>query len=158
MTVPPLQFLADLEAAAGGAEKAEDEFRRSIAARIKSLETERAFAFRRLNLMRAVAEAIREAKDEETAVGQAATALRVRLGWSTDSEARTEVVSRFAPVGRAMFLQQSPERSVEEQVEQGEISPMDALAEFEAWYVGTHPVPFWILFENVMPQTPVVDF
>jgi hypothetical protein len=32
------------------------------------------------------------------------------------------------------------------------------LAEFEACYAATHPLPFWVLFENVMPETPVVDF
>jgi hypothetical protein len=32
------------------------------------------------------------------------------------------------------------------------------LAGFEAWYAATRPVPLWALFENVMPETPVVDF
>ncbi len=35
---------------------------------------------------------------------------------------------------------------------------MDRLKAFEEWYAQTHPQPFWILFENYMPETPVVDF
>jgi hypothetical protein len=34
----------------------------------------------------------------------------------------------------------------------------EALEEFETWYGATHTVPFWALFENVMRETPVVDF
>jgi hypothetical protein len=33
-----------------------------------------------------------------------------------------------------------------------------ALSEFERWYGETHPNPFWTLFENYLPETPVVDF
>ena len=58
---------------------------------------------------------MREVNDEEAAVAQATAALRSRLGWSSDSEARTEVESRFAPVAKAMFRQQSPDRVDEEQ-------------------------------------------
>ena len=35
---------------------------------------------------------------------------------------------------------------------------LDALTEFETWYGETHPNPFWMLFENQMPETPLVDF
>jgi hypothetical protein len=161
---PPLQtFLDHLEAAAAGAQKAEDEFRRSFAARIKALETERAFAFRRLNLLRVVAQAVAGAEHGDAAVGHAAGALRARLGWASDSEARSEVIARFAPVARAMFRELVPETSDGEHVDAqpasaSEASTSVALAEFESWYVATHPVPFWVLFENVMPETPVVDF
>lgn len=178
MTMPLSLFIEDLEAAANTASRAEDEFRRTIATRIRTLETERAFAFRRLNLMREVADAVTAAEDEAAAVGRAATALRARLGWASDSDARREVVDRFAPVARAMFGQPVPvqaegmtaevvEVSVvkvsvadisESSVPVAEVSMTEALAAFEAWYAATHPVPFWVLFENVMPETPVVDF
>jgi hypothetical protein len=38
------------------------------------------------------------------------------------------------------------------------VDVIDALTEFERWYAETHPKPFWVLFENYMPETPVVDF
>jgi hypothetical protein len=71
-----------------------------------------------------------------------------------DIKARTTVLSRFAPVAQAMFASLAPAND--------ETAPapdvIAALAEFERWYGATHPNPFWILFENYMPETPVVDF
>src|SRR5262245_36747653 len=95
-------FLDALEAAAEEAEATEARFRREAAERIGALEKERAVAFRRLNLMRAVAEAVADADDEDAAAESARATLTGRLGWDTDSEARTEVLARFAAVGRAV--------------------------------------------------------
>lgn len=153
MTAHLSSFLDSLKIATDVAAKAEDEFRRSVATRIKALETERAFAFRRLNLMRAIAEAIAAAESEEAAVSGASAALRSRLGWSSDSDARDEVLSRFAAIAKAMFAQLASEEAEQEPADTAK-----ALAEFEAWYAATHTAPFWVLFENVMPETPVVDF
>jgi len=153
MTVPLSGFLDSLKIAADAATKAEDEFRRSIAARTRALEAERAFAFRRLNLMRAIAEAIATAETEDAAIAGAHATLRARLGWSSDSDARTEVLTRFSDVAKAMFAQLAPEEAEREPADTAKV-----LTEFEAWYAATHPVPFWVLFENVMPETPVVDF
>jgi hypothetical protein len=146
-------YLAALKADADRATAAEDTFRREIGSRTRELERQRAFAFRRLNLMNAIGEVIAAAESEEIAVAGAGAVLRARLGWSSDSDARSEVVSRFAPVAQAMFVQLTPEETEQEPAEVGE-----ALAEFEAWYAAAHPVAFWVLFENVMPETPVVDF
>jgi hypothetical protein len=146
-------FLDALKTAADDAEKAEAQFRSEIAGRIKALEQERAFAFRRLNLMRAVAEVIASAESEEIAVASGVAMLRARLGWSSDSEARSEVLSRFAPVAQAAFASLAPP-----QAEAEEADVPKALAEFEAWYAATHPQPFWVLFEHYMPETPRVDF
>ncbi len=80
--------------------------------------------------------------------------LRHRLGWSDDSDARNEVISHFAPVLQAMYSHVAAEA-------ESEVEPQDigaALTAFEMWYAQTHPVAFWVLFENVMPETPVVDF
>ena len=153
MTATLSSFLDGLKTAADAANKAEDEFRRSLVVRTKALETERAFAFRRLNLMRAIAEAIATAETEEAAVAGAMATLQFRVGWSSDSDARDEVLSRFAAITRAMFAQLAPEEAEQEPADAAK-----ALAEFEAWYAATHPMPFWVLFENVMQETPVVDF
>jgi hypothetical protein len=152
MTVATLAFLDVLKAAADRAEVAEGDIRREAARRIAVLEQERAFAFRRLNLMRAVADAITESESEEIAVANALAVLRSKLGWSSDSEARTQVLSRFASVGQAVFCdlaasEASPTTTVQ-----------NALAEFETWYAGSRQSPFWILFENYIAETPLVDF
>ena len=146
-------FLDALARAADDAEKAEAAFQREIAARTRALEQERAFAYRRLNFMRAIAAVIAEAENEETAVANALHVVREKLGWASDSEARGETLTHFAPVARAAFQSLAPPEAEAETVD-----VRQALATFESWYAATHPQPFWILFETYMPETPRVDF
>jgi hypothetical protein len=144
-------FLLELKTAADAAKAAETSFRQEAAKQVAVLEQERAFAFRRLNLMQAIAEAVAPAESEEVAVANALAALRTRLGWSADSDARSEVITHFGPVALAAFRAAlaggEPATNVH-----------DALAVFERWYVETWGSPFWALFEQQMPDTPVVDF
>lgn len=151
---PAPSFLDALKLAAECAEQAESDFRREIAERTKTLERERAFSYRRLNFMRAIAEAVAAAEAEEVAVAAATGIMRAKLGWSSDSDARSEVLSRFAPVAQQVFASLAP--AGEKDTPPPDV--MAALAVFEAWYRDTHPNPFWVLFENYMPETPVVDF
>ena len=150
---PAASFLDTLKAAADGAATAETEFRRQAADRTKTLERERAFAFRRLNLMRAVAEAVAAAESEEIAVAGSLALLRSRLGWSSDSDARSEVLSRFSPVAGAVFACLAPP---DEETPAPDVTGV--LGEFEAWYAATRATPFWALFEQYVSETPVVDF
>ena len=160
--LPGPSFLDDLKHATERTAAAENDFRREIAQRIKALENERAFAFRRFNLMRAIADVVAGAESEEIAVAGATALLRAKLGWSSDSEARAAVLSRFAPVAQAMFASLAPSDDEDAPPpDDADAPPPDViatLAEFERWYGETHPSPFWILFENYMPETPVVDF
>ena len=149
--VSALPFVTALEAAAGHAETAEREYRQEAAQRIAALEHERAFAYRRLNLVRELAGAMATADAEESAIGIAFALVRGKLGWSRDSEARTEVIERFAPVAQALFRALTGE-------DEPEPSPAIALAEFESWYVENRHAPFWVLFEHYIPETPLVDF
>jgi hypothetical protein len=150
---PLSHYLDELKMNADRATAAENEFRAQIATRIRALENERAFAYRRLNLMRLIAEGMNSAENEEAAVAAASAMLRTKLGWVSDSNARTEVISHFVPVAQAMFDQHAPEKC-----ESKPRNLAQALAEFENWYASTHTVAFWALFENVMPETPIVDF
>ena len=151
--MPAATFLADLALAASSAAEAETEFRRSVGARIAALEQERAIAFRRLNLMRGLSEALGQADDEAAALGAGRAMLAGRLGWQATSEAREEVLGRFAIVARALLAQDRGEPDCEEATD-----PADALAEFEAWYAASRGTPFWRLFDTAMPETPLVDF
>ena len=144
------RFLVELKTAAEAAKVAEGRFRREAAVRIAALEQERAFAFRRLNLMQAIAGAIASAESEEIAVASAFATLRTRLGWNSDSEARSEVIARFGQVVLAMF--RAPDEG-----ESANNVP-EALAGFEHWYAETRGSPFWLLFEHQIPDTPRVDF
>jgi hypothetical protein len=154
MMGPSESYLDALKLAADRSSMAENEFRSQLAARIKELEKQRSFAFRRLNLMKEVSSVIAGAESEEIAVAVATAVLRAKLGWADDSEARMAVVSSFAPVAQAMFASLAPAESEDEP----RPDVLQTLAGFEAWYAETHPNPFWVLFENYMPETPVVDF
>jgi hypothetical protein len=145
-------FLLELKTAAEAAKTAEGSFRREAALRIAALEQERAFAFRRLNLMQAIAEAMGSAESEEIAVAGAFAALRTRLGWNSDDEARSEVIMHFSPVALAVF------RAAALGKDQSAPDVHKALAAFERWYAETRGSPFWILFEHQIPDTPLVDF
>lgn len=151
---PAASFLDALKLSADRCAVAEDEFRSQIAGRIKELEKQRTFAFRRLTLMKEVSSVIAGAESEEIAVAAATAVLRAKLGWVSDSEARMAVVSSFAPVAQAMFANIAPSEGDDD--ERPDV--IEALAEFETWYETTHPDSFWILFENYIPETPVVDF
>jgi hypothetical protein len=146
-------FLAVLQAAADNAAEAEAQFRRDANRRVAALEAARAFAHRRLNLMRAIADAAALPESEEIAVANALAVLQEKLGWRGDSEARSEVLSRFAPVARAVAGSVSAR---EDGAPESDV--MTTLAEFEAWYAENHPGPFWALFEQHLPETPLVDF
>ena len=147
-----LPLIEDLLAAAHDAEACETAFRRQAAAQIAVLEQKRAFAFRRVNLMKSVAAAVAEAESEEAAVGSALSTLQARLGWTSESDARKAVLTRFAPVAQAMFAELTPEAT------EGAGDVRGALVAFEDWYAASHTAPFWHLFEHHIPETPRVDF
>jgi hypothetical protein len=145
-------FLLDLKMAAEAAKNAEGSFRREAALRIAALEEERAFAFRRYNLLQAVAQSMASAESEEIAVANAFATLRTRLGWTTDNEPQAEVMEKFSPVARAVF--QALAAHEDEFVGLAH----KALADFESWYAASRGSSFWQLFEQQIPDTPRVDF
>ena len=102
--------------------------------------------------MRSVAEAIGRAESEEIAVAGGLAALRMKLGWSEDSEWRSAVLSRFAPVAQA----------VSKSFRDAEAEPAPdvggELAGFETWYAETNARSFWALFEQHMTETPRCRF
>jgi hypothetical protein len=153
MAAPAQALLATFEAAAAAADKAEAALRKRAAAEIAAAERERAFAYRRLNLMRTLARAIGSAESEAAAVGRGLAAVRIQLGWESESDTRTETLSRLAPVVRTTFASLAP-------AEDGEAPAADvsgALADFEAWYERTHGRPFWALFEQEIAELPLVE-
>jgi hypothetical protein len=147
-----MTFINELRSAAELAATAEAGFRRESAERIAKLECERAFAFRRLNLMRAVADAVARAEDEEIAVANGLGALRAKLDWSNESESQSALLSHFAPVAQALFA------SLKADEDSRGRGVIEALDEFEQWYATTHREPFWDLFDQPLAETPRVDF
>src|SRR5690606_33522433 len=146
-------FIAALESEAKAREAAEAEFRHEMNRKVAELAEARAFAFRRMNVMRALFDMVSGAEDREAAIAKAVQALRDRLGWAGDGEARTEVLERYAEVAGAAFDATHPQGGDDEAAD-----PASALAEFEEWYASTREKPFWVLFEHYMPETQLVDF
>jgi hypothetical protein len=145
-------FIETLDAAAKGAATSETAYRREAAERIKHLERERSFAFRRVNLMKPIADAAARAESEEMAVAGSQAILRAKLGWSIDSEAHSTVLTEFAKVAQALFATLHPTE------ERPAADVLALLTDFEAWYEAAHRKPFWDLFDQPMPETPLVDF
>jgi hypothetical protein len=144
-------FLSTLEAAAHAAEAEETSFRREAAARIETLDRTRTFAFRRLNVLRAMAEAARRAPDADTSVATQLSGIRERLGWGNVEEgtprAVLEQLSALAACIDAEVRANAPSDD-----------PCAELARFEDWYAERFGSPFWALFDRYSPETPVVDF
>jgi len=159
MTTTALTPLVDtLKATAEKAGEAETAYRRETAQRIAALERERSFAFRRLNLMRAVIAAVAAVETEEDAIARASTTLCEEIGWDGISEARTAVLDQFGTVTKAVFADLHPDPESDPPAPGDGSAALTALATFEAWYVATHPGPFWALFDQYVPQRSLVDF
>lgn len=151
MTDAQISLLDRLKAAAARAQAAETQYRREATEKIARLETERAFAFRKLNLLTAMADAMRDAGSEEAAAARGLTLLRDRIRWSALDEARNEVLSRFASVAAAVH------RATTRADEAATNEVGDRLAEFEVWHLNHRGNPFWALFEQELPELPLVE-
>jgi hypothetical protein len=156
MISPDQALLASFEAAAEAASQAEAALRRRMEAEIAAAERARAFAYRRLNLMRTLAHAVAPADSEEAAVSRGLAAVRAALGWETESETRTETLGRLAPVVRGTFASLAlAEEGGEDSTSGAGVSPI--LADFEAWYERAYGRPFWVLFEQEIAEMPLVE-
>jgi hypothetical protein len=139
-------YLDQLTATARAANLAEQEHARQAAARAAELRTERAYAWRRLNLMRAVAAAVRDGEEAEAAAAGRAAFLAA-VGWSGAAEGERAVADRFAPVAAAVRAAAGDEPA----------DPAAALADFEAWYAAERGVPFLALMEREIVELPLVE-
>jgi len=150
-------LLAEYEAAARTARAAEEELRKRMAAEVARLERQRAFAFRRTRLVRALAQhaGAAAAKPEEAWLAQR-QAVRSELGWSEPSDAHDVILARLEPVGGAI------RRCVTAAEGDGAAAlaaaVQEELATFEAWFEGARGMSFYALFDQYFPEVPVVDF
>jgi hypothetical protein len=155
MTPAATALLASYEAAARSAQSAEEALRRSMTAEMARLERERAFAFRRARLVRALAQhaGAADAKPEEAWLAQR-RAVRGELGWSDPSDAHGMILTHLEPLAGAV------RRCVH--AGEGDDAPAsavrDELAAFEAWFERERGASFYTCFDQYFPEVPVVDF
>jgi hypothetical protein len=144
-------FLDELEQAAHAAAVSEENYRREAAARIRELEKERAFGFRRLTLMQTVVAAIRDCETEDDAVVKGSAAFLRELGWSAENETQQEALERFQPVIRACWQA----AQAEEAGDKPEIG--GRLDSFERWFGEARNGPFLSALEREIVELPLVE-
>ena len=145
-------LVAELEAGAAAAQEHEKRYRAEAAREIERLERERVLAFRRIRLVKLIEPS--GAADEAAAVTRARHALAGELGWDADSERHRAVLDRLGELARALWTATHPS----DHVSHAAAPPIAALAAFEAWYQTHAGQSFYALFDQYVPETPLVDF
>jgi hypothetical protein len=144
-------FLDELEQSAHAASVAEEDYRREAAARIRELENQRAFGFRRLTLMRTVVDAIRDCETEDDAIVKGSAAFLREVGWSTESETQQEALEQFQPVIRACWQAAQAEGEAEKPEIGGQLDS------FERWFGKARNGPFLSVLEREIVELPLVE-
>jgi hypothetical protein len=164
MTPAALALVAQFESAAKATRAAEEELRKKLTEQIAGVERQRAFAFRRSRLIRSLAAAVDtdaakpEAKHEDEAEleakvwSQQRLAVREELGWTGESQSYDAILAQLGPLGSAVWQCARTDRPDAGTVVQ------DELEKFEAWFEGAHGKSFYALFDQYVPEVPVVDF
>ena len=153
-------YLAELDRFARGESTAEEEYRREIAKKLADLERQRAFAFRRIAIVRTVGEGVRNAADAEQAVSLGNAACMHEIGWTGATEAQRETMAQFAPVSVAIWQLAAPQPKGEADEKMPPAKPEDidtAFAKFEAWYSANRQGTFWNLMDQEPLNLPLVE-
>jgi hypothetical protein len=145
-------LVAEFEAAAKTAQQAEETLRKKMVQEVAHLERQRAFAFRRTQLIRVLASSAAAADSDAAAAAAQRAAVRDELGWSGESEAHGKILDRLVPVGSAVW------RCTGENGDGAASAVGTELKQFEAWFEQAHGKSFYALFDQYYPEVPVVDF
>lgn len=140
-------FVEALEAAAVAAQDHEKRFRAEAAREIERLERERVFAFRRIRLAKLLAAAAPAGASADDAIAAGRRAVGEEFGWDTEGERHKAVLDRVGDLHRALL-----------DAPAGGQPPTAALAAFESWYQGHAGQSFYALFDQYVPEAPLVDF
>ncbi|MBU3029442.1 hypothetical protein [Paracoccus marinaquae] len=144
--------LSALKARAEEANRNEIRHQQEAARRAAELRDIRAFAWRRLNILRAVAAAVRGEAEEEPALLAGQAAMLRDTGLNLATQPRRDLAERFRPVTRAVWL-----ATREEAEDAAAEAALAAFAEFEAWHLQDRETPFLALMEREIPELPLVE-
>ncbi len=152
MNEAPAALISQFEGAARSAQEAEAALRKSMAVEIARLEREREFAFRRIRLIRMLASSAAGLATADEAIAAQCRAVRDEFGWEGESEAHKTILEELRPLARAVW----------QCVCETEAGPHEAaateLSKFEAWFQAKHGTAFYSLFDQYVPEAPLVDF
>ncbi len=146
-------LLANFEAAAKAAQVAETELRRKLATEIARSERNRIYAFRRIRLLKTLAEsAASQTDDPDVAWTAQRNAVSSDLGWSAISESYAAILEHIRPLAAAIRASLQPGSDA------GSNTILQALEQFEQWFEQTHNKAFYALYDQYVPEVPIVDF
>jgi hypothetical protein len=150
-------FVRDLERLAQLAARAEADFRIESRDRLAQLEAARVAAYRRLNLLRGMAEAVAGADDDAASIAAGIDFACARTGWSEANAAYAELRQRLTPT--AVALREADRPATADQPAPPAQAPLLAFASFEAWYRARFDADFLALMADDAPIfQSVVDF
>ena len=158
-------LIARLQADCTAAEAAERSVRASVDAQIKAAETNRAFAWRRLNALSDMARIAAGEPEREVAIERQLIALFREIGWIENGlaelgEGAKPLIDRLRPIAEALYAQAHPPATEKEPqpIQTAAADPIAAFRAFEAWYESERGQPFLQVFERYVPPTPLVEF
>lgn len=157
MKAEAVAFIADLEQLATTAQREEIVFRENIAAELTKRQRARQFAFRRLDLARTMSAAAMGAESGEEAIARQLTAFRRELDWHSESEARKRILEAWRPVAAAIWSHLGPRPEAAPGAAMPASVPTIMLT-FEDWYRAETGNDFLALFDQEIPELPVVEF
>jgi hypothetical protein len=163
MLAVPEMLIARLEADCTAAEQAERIVRSEIEARLREVERARAFAWRRLNVLKDMLRTAKDEPDRAVAVEHQLVGLFRDIGWieaSLDELGSGSVLllDRLRPIAEALHGACHPQQT---DAPAGEGAGFDVLAAFRAfedWFEADRGQPFLQVFERYTPPTPLVEF
>ncbi len=145
-------LLSRFENAASTAQEAEAALRKAMAVEIARAEREREIAFRRTRLIRLLVSSAAGFESGDEAVSAQCAAVREEFGWHGESDAHKSIVEAMRPLARAVW------QCVRE-TNTGSAEAVTAeLEKFEAWFQVERGAPFYVLFDQYVPEAPLVDF
>jgi hypothetical protein len=144
-------LVAEFEAAAKEAWQAEDALRTRMVEQLALLERRRAFAYRRMNLVRSLAGAAANGETEEAAAAAQRGAIRHELGWSVESDFHRGILDGLRPIGVLVW------QSLRTDEAATPAAMLVALETFEAWFEATHGSAFYALFDQEVLEIPLVE-
>ncbi|MCX7366366.1 MAG: hypothetical protein NTV97_31755 [Alphaproteobacteria bacterium] len=167
MPSPADTLISRLQADCTAAEAAERAVRAEVESRLKSAETQRAFAWRRLGALSDMARVAALEPDPELAVERQLVSLFRDIGWIDSgldelAESARPLVDWLRPIAQALHAQAHPVPPSEDEPASAEppplADPIAAFRAFEAWYEAERGQPFLMVFERYAPPTPLVEF
>jgi hypothetical protein len=163
MPAVPETLIARLEADCTAAERTERAVRAETEARLREVERARAFAWRRLNVLKDMVRVAASEPDRTVAVERQLAGLFRDIGWIEGSldelgPGALPLLDRLRPIAEALHDASHPAEPAEPAAATVDVDVLAAFLEFEMWFEAERGQPFLQVFERYMPPTPLVEF